>query len=704
MRMIAATRLTTTARKQVLPNHPYYWIHHQQPPPRALSTLVRARRQVVFGLLDLNFDNHQKKTTTTTTTTTTNNQNGRDSFRSLQQRRQLHHHLFLSRQDKDTTNKSTQGRSCNLLRSRSFVCGGGGTLDGTPRRGYHATSRREIVPLIGVSIVVLVMGRYSWRAWRRMEEEWDDYEFKLLQYEKEKAMRQEHDDDTTNDQGDSSTTTTTTTLAIDFGTISTKLAAYPPLQVLVTREGHRSFFNGILYDNDTNSDSPSESQRLQVQRRGLAALERFYYDDDHDNKSSARKGAVVLPFRLQQAQQQQQQGESLSSWPTLPQVVHDVLAPTLQESADRLDCSFSRFVVTLPIGILFHSSSSSSSSSLTAAAETAALYRQALEQTLLTDEEDDEKSIVWIPDAVAAVWGAQRAKLLPLWPPHHPFKDQTSNAPKQATRNTVVVVVDIGGFATQFSLVQNDIVVVSTSIPLGGETLIELLQHHVMEQEGANLQWLLKDDTSRAHILSLLQMHARTALSELSFQPQAKIHIPFLYAAAAAAQQHQSNQGSNNSNATNSSSISSPHLDCTVSRSVLEELVQAIPSSSSSSSLDFSHAVSPHFPPPTNLTWLFTSILTQLLEQGETLPSHVNHFLLVGGASRFPFMRQTVKGSLEMLLGTALSSSSSSSVLVMVPDEEASLASELTVLGASAVPLQYDYDLQEGLRLKERRS
>ena len=502
----------------------------------------------------------------------------------------------------------------------SRMRGAGGPPPGV--RWYHATRRREILPLIGVA-VVLVVGRYSWRAWRRMQEEWDDYEWQLLQYHKQKQQSSEASSDDEQNP----------TLAIDFGTLSTKLAvsAPPPAHIVVTPQGHRSFFNGILYK--TSNDDTVEV------KRGTAALEQLSLE--------VETNAVQIPFRILL---QQQDGQS----ETFSKVVKDVLHPTLEELTDRLDCSFSRFVVTLPLP-LFLSISNDNAMAMNH-------YQAAMEQTLLpTDDDDGEnKTLVWVPDAVATVWGAEQANLLPV----------TSSSPTVAP---TVLVVDMGGLVTQVAMVQNDVVLSSVSVPLGGETLIQLVQTYLIEQDD-RLAAVAKQDAHQ--VSALLQVHIRTALAELTSSTQSHIHIPYLFVG-------------------HKDSSSSPHWDFTLSRSVLDQLLENHVANVSQSEPMFQQALSPHVPPPTTLSSLYTSLLTQLLEQGAFVPTQVDHVLLVGGMSRLVAARQGLQQSLQLLFREPAQKD-----FLVVPDHDA--GTELTVLGATTVPLHYTYDFQNGLtRIRE---
>merc|ERR1719350_921826 len=52
-------------------------------------------------------------------------------------------------------------------------------------RKYHATKRKEIIPIVVGIAALTVITRYSYRAIQHMEEEWDEYEKELKLYSKE---------------------------------------------------------------------------------------------------------------------------------------------------------------------------------------------------------------------------------------------------------------------------------------------------------------------------------------------------------------------------------------------------------------------------------------------------------------------------------------------------------------------------------------
>ena len=127
------------------------------------------------------------------------------------------------------------------------------------RRMYHATRRAEIVPLVVGGVAVLMVARYSLRALRRMQEEWDEYEWELQQYEKQNPSEAAAD-------------AAMPAFGIDVGTVHLKLAKSG--QILENRAGSRHTFCGIVSDGD---------ETLTGQR----ALEKFY-EKQHSSPDSVK--------------------------------------------------------------------------------------------------------------------------------------------------------------------------------------------------------------------------------------------------------------------------------------------------------------------------------------------------------------------------------------------------------------------------------
>ena len=82
-------------------------------------------------------------------------------------------------------------------------------------------------------------------------------------------------------------------------------------------------------------------------------------------------------------------------------------------------------------------------------------------------------------------------------------------------------------------------------------------------------------------------------------------------------------------------------------------------------------------------------MVTELLERNNETPQKVNKILLVGGASRFPLVRQSLMQAMSLLMP----SDEAQNKLV----HDTSLAPELTVLGAANILPAYSYDVEQGL-------
>ena len=223
--------------------------------------------------------------------------------------------------DDDTTARRRRRGTAAAAASSSSLWQSSSTSSLQQRRHYHSTERREILPLV-LATVVLGGGYYSYRAVQRMNTEWEDYQWALKRYEKEQLKNSNSNNSSNHDELQS-------VLAIDLGTAFGKLATrstQPPsgVEVVVSREGDRSFFNGVVYDHSSNTNAV-------VQSRGRTALERFYF------QAADRDVDVTLPFTVLTAEASGLSPSSSSSQVTAKQVVSDVLTPALTEVMDRMD-------------------------------------------------------------------------------------------------------------------------------------------------------------------------------------------------------------------------------------------------------------------------------------------------------------------------------------------------------------------------------
>lgn len=173
------------------------------------------------------------------------------------------------------------------------------------KKDYHATARREILPLVAGTVLIGGI-YYSYRALNRMDAEYEDYQVLLQSYE-EKILKSE---DPNKPQ----------TIGIDLGTLFVKLGTtVPTVETVISREGERSVLRGTVQD-----------------YHGKLALEKYYagnpaYDatpslelvqDVVDRYSGNDTRRVVTVPQITDAQEYQNLAEA-SAW--LPESVAAVL-------------------------------------------------------------------------------------------------------------------------------------------------------------------------------------------------------------------------------------------------------------------------------------------------------------------------------------------------------------------------------------------
>jgi len=122
-----------------------------------------------------------------------------------------------------------------------------------PSRTFHATPKKEILPLIAIGAGVV--GMYSFRALKRMDHEWEEYQEELAEYNLEHGAS---GTGSPSSQGNSLEKNIFSggKMAIDLGTLNIRVAHRSSSSdnekpnVIVNREGSRSTPNHILFDTD----------------------------------------------------------------------------------------------------------------------------------------------------------------------------------------------------------------------------------------------------------------------------------------------------------------------------------------------------------------------------------------------------------------------------------------------------------------------
>jgi hypothetical protein len=367
---------------------------------------------------------------------------------------------------------------------------------------------------------------------------------------------------------------------------------------------------------------------------GQTALEKFYYKVSNNNNSeekSSSNNEVVLPY-IELQQQTHNDATTLVQKVIVP-AVGEAMERVISERGDAFKDEEKnlRTVLTLP----------------------PVFYNKHGDELFRKNYHDDSHHTITVPEPVAAIWGAQTLNLVPT--------------PKSKQENTTssTMVVDIGGLASTISLVRDDKVVASVSLDgIGGESLVQRLVDRIIAETGD--ETMAKDEMS----LTMIQSSARSSVLELVNKTQSKIHIPFLYMGR---------------------KPDDPHLDTTISRTVLERAVQDGWNTDTIPKLLLEENVlSSSLPTPKDVISLFTSAVTQVLEESNELPTNIEQILLVGGGSRHKMFEEAFKESLTALMGPANFQDKA-----VIP--ESSMRAELTALGASSLLPNFDYDYENGL-------
>jgi len=471
-----------------------------------------------------------------------------------------------------------------------------------PRRLYHATAKREILPLVAAGAVIF-LGRYSWKALNHMDEEWEDYLWELKRYERARL---------------DAAADATVTIGVDLGTFYLKLSRMNKNkpELIETAQGDRYRFNGVLQQDGADIVM------------GQTALEKFYYKAGGLGTQGSDSNEVILPYL------------KLQSSDDGSELIQDVFVPAVGEAMERIisdgDGSSAdeeknlRTVLTLPP--IFYSKHGDG------------IFRK--------NYHDKSHHTITVPEPVAAIWGAQALNII-----------STPNS-KEENVSRSIMVVDVGGLASTISLVRDDKVVSSNTLDgIGGESLVISLVDRIIADTGD--ETMGKDPMS----LTMIQSNARSSVLEMVNKTQSKIHIPFLYMGR---------------------KPDDPHLDTTISRTVLEQAVQDGWNTDIIPGLMERNVLSSSLPTPKDTISLFTSGITKILEESDEIPTNIERILFVGGGSRHRMFEDAFKESITALMGPGNFQDKA-----IIP--ESSLRAELTALGASSLLPNFDYDYDQGL-------
>lgn len=521
---------------------------------------------------------------------------------------------------------------------------------------YHTTTRAEILPILLAGGVIVGAGIYTYRALEQMDLDAEEYQSKLEEYEAQNSY-------------------IGGILAIDVGTARLKLshrpksmtAIEPPPIVCVDREGYRSTPSSIwvppggvapsgempLYGRLAEARCYDVRQGTVVQPRSILLQNsnntQTIINDDNDAMIVRQAIREVAKNALDQVLGESSESggdvvEEEGIMDNTPLFVKETSAATVSGSYDV------RPIFTYPPSLMTKNGTASGGSD-----DCLEQYRNIVSK--LTSPNNIAE---FVSEPVAVVVGAEYYGLLP------PDKTGASS----------VLVVDVGGTSTIVSLVIEENVTYSVTLPFGGNTHIDRLVSLLIDvffgqssgdssnnkYDNADTQLDSKPILNDLAALQRLNDAAITAIHELSSKTRTDINVPYLSMDTATRQPR--------------------HLELDMSRNVVDATVESwigtklVPHLQCLSQNDQS-VLSSALPPPTDLTSLLSSVIAHTLERTSlNTPFALRAILLVGGGARIPLVRESMTQCVEYLAGDAYTSER-----LIMPEGE--MGNELAVLGAA---------------------
>ena len=408
------------------------------------------------------------------------------------------------------------------------------------------------------------------------------------------------------------------TLAVDMGASKLKLASKAPSEkpaIVVDREGARSTPSFVWISN------------------GDVLVGRMAEGRLYDSKG----GNVMRPSEILASNMKKNEAEAIKK--SIRVACSNALEQTLGGQSDTKNQSTSS-----PLFVLDESMAYSGAYNVrpifTYRDESSLFSYKEILQSLTSPE----GIAMFVPEPIAIVTGAEYYNLLP----------SGSKDP--------VLIVDVGGLRTNISVVSNDEVLHASSIPIGGDTFVNLLANSLIRDFygsdedisktiGTSTNPKLEDPSA----LQRLYEASTTTLHELSNKSRSRVNIPYLSIDLETKQPK--------------------HLDVEVARSIVEievethihQLVDFLENNST--------VLSPSLPKPTDMSTLFSSALASTMENTSQTPQSLRAILLIGGGARIPLVRTALKRAVGLVAGDVF--------LERLVMPEGEMCEELAVLGAA---------------------
>ena len=523
---------------------------------------------------------------------------------------------------------------------------------------YHTTTRAEILPILLAGGVIVGAGMYTYRALEQMDLDAEEYQSKLEEYEAQNSY-------------------IGGIMAIDVGTARLKLSHRPksmtaiepsPPIVCVDREGYRSTPSSIWVPHGgvaSSGEMPLYGRLAEARcydvRQGTVVQPRSILLENSNNTQTIindDNDAMIVRQAIREVAKNaldQVLGESSESGGDVVEeegiMDNTPLFVKKTSAATTVSGSYDvRPIFTYPPSLMTKNGTASGGSD-----DCLEQYRNIVSK--LTSPNNIAE---FVSEPVAVVVGAEYYGLLP------PDKTGASS----------VLVVDVGGTLTIVSLVIEENVTYSVTLPFGGNTHIDLLVSLIIDvffgqssgdssnnkYDNADTQLNSKPILNDPAALQRLNNAAITAIHELSSKTRTDINVPYLSMDTATRQPR--------------------HLEFDMSRNVVDATVESwigtklVPHLQCLSQNDQS-VLSSALPPPTDLTSLLSSVIAHTLERTSlNTPFALRAILLVGGGARIPLVRESMTQCVDYLAGDAYTSER-----LIMPEGE--MGNELAVLGAA---------------------
>jgi len=484
---------------------------------------------------------------------------------------------------------------------------------------FHQTAKREILPLVGVASLIFI-GRYSYKALVRMDEEWEEYQLAL-----------EEGGYSSSSQGTSSTSSSNNhfyrgSIGIDLGSYNLRLSHLAKsnsdsLQknpaIIENREGSRTTPALIVFDGESNGD---ESFLF-----GSMAKSKLYERTMYSN---------LPPIQFIHEQLSSSNDEAVNK------NVNFFLSSVISNALERVPGVNGQS--NIPKDSIFSLDANTGGGIQPVFTYNPSMSNQAKQayQSAIHSITSPPSIATFVPEPIAAVVGSK----------HFGIFSSSQNGP--------VAVVDVGGHVISLTIIE----------PNPNEKFKNKILHHtaISNTAGNALQTALvnlmkkdffdaEESTAPPDGMAMQRLYdaSEMAVMELSKNSRTNINIPYI--------------------TVDTKTMEPKHLEMGISRNVLKKEMDDLVSNE----LEDKDALNSSLTGPAkNLSALITQMFLNAMEQANMNPFLLEGVLLVGGGARSPIFQLAMKKGLAGLGGEAYADEK-----LVIPKGE--LVEDLVALGAA---------------------